>query len=267
MEDREKANKIFKVLDVKIDALEPFEVVGKVKEWILSFNRKPAKYICVTNVANVIESQKSLYFKKVINCSDLSVCDGTPLAWLARAKRVKIKEKVRGFVLMSNLLEISQKEGYSNYFYGSSNKVLDKLASNAKERYPKLNICGVYSPPFRELSKDEKREIIENINRSKADIVWVGLGCPKQELWMYEFREYINSPVLIGVGAAFDFLAETKLQAPAWMQNSGLEWFFRLSCEPKRLWKRYLIGNSIFMWLLLKEFVKIKILRKRSNYD
>lgn len=259
--------KVFKVFGIKLDALEASEVIERIESWIRSSSQETAKYICVTNVRSVVVAQKDPYMKKITNQSDISVCDGMPLVWAGRLKKFKLKERVSGFTLMDETLAVAQDKGYTNYFYGSTNPVLKKLTVNIRAKYPKLKVSGVYSPPFRPLDKTEKKEVINNINNSGADIVWVGLGYPKQEIWMYEFKGHIKCPVLIGVGAVFDFFSGNKKQAPCWMKNAGLEWFFRLLCEPKRLWKRYLIGNSIFMWLFLKEFVMIKILRKKSDYD
>ncbi|MFH1772625.1 MAG: WecB/TagA/CpsF family glycosyltransferase [Candidatus Omnitrophota bacterium] len=251
--------KNLQVLGVKLNPYGIKEVADFIEQWISAYKQGPAKYICVTNVNSVVEAQKNPYLKEITNASDLSVCDGMPLVWAARRNNFKLKERVYGFALMNEILKISLSKGYKNYFYGSTPYVIDKMVINVRSKYPGLKICGSYSPPFRNLTAKEKEEVIRNINNSKADIVWVGLGYPKQEIWMYEYRDSIKCPVFIGVGAAFDFFAGNKRQAPVWIQNAGLEWFFRLLCEPKRLWRRYLVNNTIFIFLMLKKALKFNI--------
>jgi len=247
----------YSVLGVKIDALDIPAVIDKIKSWI-NARGAIARYICVTNVNSVVEAQKDPYLKQITNESDLSVCDGMPLLWLARLVGIDLKERVYGYALMSEVFRVSEKEKFKHYFYGSTDLVLIGMLKVLKDKYPKLEISGFYSPPFRQLSPAERDSIANDINNSGADIVWVGLGYPKQEIWMYEFREFIKSPVLIGVGAAFDFFAGNKPQAPLWMQNSGLEWLFRLLSEPRRLWRRYLINNTLFIFFLLKDALFLK---------
>lgn len=246
-------NKAFKVLDVKINALEIQEVLQIVDSWISSKERKSAKYICVTNVNSVVAAQKDPYLKQITNQSDISVCDGMPLFWLSKIKGFKAKDRVAGTTLMEKTLEFSQEKGYSSYFYGSTEHELKRLLLKTKEKYPRLKIAGSYSPPFKPLTPEEKKGVIENINNSDADFVWVGLGYPKQEIWMYEFKDHLKASVLIGVGAAFDFFSGKKKRAPFWMRKLGLEWIFRFLCEPKRLWRRYIINNTLFIILLMKE--------------
>lgn len=240
-------------MGVKLDPVDIKRSVDKIRQWINSANRENARYVCVTNVNSIVEAQKNSLLKKITNESDLSVCDGMPLVWLSRCVGIGLKERVYGYALMNEVFHVSEHRNYKHYFYGSTEAVLKDMLKALKARYPKLAICGFCSPPFRQLIQAEKDSIINDISSSGADIVWVGLGYPKQELWMHEFREFIKCPVLIGVGAAFDFFAGSKPQAPKWMQNSGLEWLFRLICEPKRLWRRYLVNNTLFIFLLLKE--------------
>jgi len=256
-------NDILKVLDVKLDVIEIDAVIIRIADWI-NDPIKTTKYICVTNVNSVVEAQKDHHLKQITNESSLSVCDGMPLVWLSRLKGFRLKKRVYGLNLMKKMLELSQEKGYSNYFYGSSESVLGNMISRIKREYPNLRVNGYFSPPFRELLEIEKQKIIQDINNLKPDIVWVGLGYPKQEKWMYEFRDYVKYPVLIGVGAAFDFLAGNKKQAPIWMQNAGLEWLFRLLQEPRRLWRRYLINNTLFIILLIKEKLK-RLLPRRQK--
>ena len=152
--------------------------------------------------------------------------------------------------LMPEILRVSEEEGYSHYFYGSTEQTLKALEKNLREKYPRLNIAGVYSPPFRKLTEEEDIETIERINAAKPDFLWVGLGAPKQERWMYEHRGKVNA-VMLGVGAAFDFHAGTAKRAPKWMQEFYLEWLYRLIQDPKRLLRRYVRSNAQFIWLIL----------------
>lgn len=248
----------FYILGVKLDDLDISSSVTAIEEWIKTGRSIPAKYVCVTNVNSVVEAQKDGFLKKITNESDLSVCDGMPLVWLAKMTGGKLRERVYGLSLMNRVLAVSEKKGYSHYFYGSTDSVLQNMIRNIKVKYPSLKIKGSYSPPFRKLTQEEDDIIVSDINNSGADIVWIGLGYPKQEIWMYEFGKFIKCPVLIGVGAAFDFLAGNKAQAPRWMQNSGLEWLFRLLSEPRRLWRRYLINNTLFILFLFKELIFLK---------
>ena len=181
--------------------------------------------------------------------------DGVPVVWFGRLKGLKNVKRVYGPDLMREMCRISQDRKYRNYFYGSTPEVLDRLSTNLRALFPGLMVGGMYSPPFREILPEEDAGIIEAINQSSSDILWVGLGSPKQDVWMYEHRDKLNVPVIVGVGAAFDFIAGTKKQAPKWMRKSALEWLFRLLSEPRRLWKRYILGNSLFIYLLAKEFI------------
>ena len=167
-------------------------------------------------------------------------------------------DRVYGPDLVLTICELSAKQGYRNFFYGATDDVLNRLEIALKEKFPGLNICGKFAPPFRTLTQQEDVEIVEIINHASPDIIWVGLGSPKQDLWIEEHRNKLNCSVMLAVGAAFDFLSGVKPQAPRWLQRTGLEWFFRLCCEPNRLWKRYLIGNTQFVYLFFKSQFKSK---------
>jgi N-acetylglucosaminyldiphosphoundecaprenol N-acetyl-beta-D-mannosaminyltransferase len=154
---------------------------------------------------------------------------------------------------MLSLCDLSGKKGYKNYFLGSTNLVLERLRKRLTHLFPKLNVVGHYSRPFRQLSREEEQQMLDDINQANPDILWVGLGSPKQEFWMHEHRDQLKVPIMIGVGAAFDFLSGVKRQAPQWVRKAGLEWLFRLCCEPRRLWKRYLVGNTLFIFYLIRQ--------------
>jgi N-acetylglucosaminyldiphosphoundecaprenol N-acetyl-beta-D-mannosaminyltransferase len=159
---------------------------------------------------------------------------------------------------MLKFCEIAACKGYKQFFYGGAVGVPQKLQEALTERFPGLQVVGAYSPPFRPLTPEEDQNVVRMINESGADVVWVGLGAPKQEWWMAKHLGQITAPVMVGVGAAFDFHTGRVRQAPPWMQERGLEWLYRLYREPRRLWKRYLMSNSLFVWYLLLEKIGLK---------
>jgi len=212
--------------------------------------------VFAANVHMLMEAYDSPEFMKIVNSADMVTPDGMPLVWMLRLKGRKKQERVYGPTLMLHVLEAATRDGIPVGFYGSNDEVLDQLVINMKERYPGLKIVYSFSPPYRELSTAEDQVICEQIQNSGARILFVGLGCPKQEIWMADHRGKVNA-VMVGVGAAFDFHAGIKPQAPAWMQAVGLEWFFRLFHEPKRLARRYLYNNPRFVVLALLELVGI----------
>jgi N-acetylglucosaminyldiphosphoundecaprenol N-acetyl-beta-D-mannosaminyltransferase len=224
-------------------------------QWI---NRRETHYVCVTGVHGVMESQRDEKLRHIHNVAGLVVPDGMPLVWLGRLKGHKKVQRIYGPDLMLSLCEHSLKLGYRHFFFGGAAGVPESLSANLRHLFPGLVITGTYSPPFRALTDEEDRKIVEIINGTEPDIVWIGLSTPKQERWMADHIGRLTAPVLIGVGAAFDFLSGSKRQAPRWMQHSGLEWFFRLITEPRRLWRRYLINNPAFLWLILLQTLGIK---------
>jgi N-acetylglucosaminyldiphosphoundecaprenol N-acetyl-beta-D-mannosaminyltransferase len=210
-----------------------------------------------------MEAYDSAAYQKVINHADLTTPDGMPLVWMLRMKGIKNQTRVYGPQLMLYVLERAEQEQIPVGFYGSDETTLKKLASNMRERFPSLLVKYTFSPPFRKLDNQEDTEVIKAINDSNTRILFVGLGCPKQELWMAEHKEKISA-VMLGVGAAFDFHAGNKPQAPTWMQTIGMEWLFRLLHEPRRLAKRYLYHNPRFMMLALLELLGILNLDKEE---
>lgn len=179
--------------------------------------------------------------------ADLNLMDGMPLVWLARRHGLRIDDRAYGPDLMLRVMDLGREHGLRHYLYGSTPEVVDRLAIRLLERFPSLDLAGRESPPFRELEAEELDAAVTRVRQSEADVVWVGLGTPRQDLWAASVRGELNA-VVVPVGAAFDFLAGTKPQAPTWMRKSGLEWLFRLASEPRRLWRRYLIGNGRFLW-------------------
>ena len=227
----------------------------------LAIKKIPA-YVCIANVHMFIEAYKDREFIRIIRDADIVTPDGIPLLWgLSMIHGVK-QDRVAGMDLLPDLLHKIMIKKLSVYFYGGSPSLLNKTENLLKNKFPTLRLSGFFSPPFRDLTSDENQKIIDDINLSKADIVFVVLGCPKQEKWMALMKDKINS-CLIGIGGALPVMTGMKNRAPLWMQNSGLEWLFRLSQEPVRLFKRYAYTNSLFLWLFLKEYLRVKIV---SNF-
>ena len=221
-------------------------------EWLIDFTKKHIKqlsgnYICVSNVHTTVMSYDDSDYCAIQNGGILAIPDGGPLSSVGRKRGFSNMKRTTGPDYMKEILKISAEEGFRHYFYGSTEKTLDKLKRIIEKKYPGVQVAGMYSPPFRPLSKEEDEEIIRMINESQADFVWVGLGAPKQERWMHEHKGRING-FMIGVGAAFDYEAGNIDRAPMWMQKANLEWLYRLLQEPKRLFRRYFYTNTKFIW-------------------
>jgi N-acetylglucosaminyldiphosphoundecaprenol N-acetyl-beta-D-mannosaminyltransferase len=223
--------------------------------------KRSSSYVCVMNVHMLIEAHFNKTFAKIVNEADLTTPDGMPLVVGLNGLYDINQDRVAGMDLMDSLLAGAQNQRVSVYLYGSTDDVLENVIARCQVDYPDLKIAGSYSPPFRPLTADEHDQIVARINSSRAGIVFVALGCPKQEKWMASMKGKINA-VMVGLGGAFPVFAGTQSRAPLWMQNNSLEWLFRLSQEPRRLWKRYFVTNSIFIYLLCKEFVSVKLLKQ-----
>jgi N-acetylglucosaminyldiphosphoundecaprenol N-acetyl-beta-D-mannosaminyltransferase len=243
------------VLGVGISAINMEVALTTIEDWIA---RHDSRYVCVTPVHSVMECRKDAALRRIFNASGLTTPDGMPLVWLSRLKGFRHVGRVYGPDLMLALCERSAGRGYRHFFYGGVEGVPDQLAAVLQERLPGLQVVGTYSPPFRPLTPEEDGQVVKMINKVDPDIVWVGLGSPKQERWMAAHVGRLTAPVLIGVGAAFDFHAGLKKQAPRWMQRSGLEWLFRLLTEPRRLWRRYLTNNPLFVTLVLLQALGLR---------
>ncbi len=218
--------------------------------------------VCVCNVHSVMSARRDARLGSVIADSDIATPDGVPLVWALRWTANPSQQRVYGPELMRRAMEDTAGRGYRHFLYGATDDTLAKLTDAISEFAPGANIVGSIAPPFRELSEAERDAHLAQIRESGADIVWVGLGMPKQELWMGETRDSLPGVTLIGVGAAFDFLAGNVKQAPEWMQRTGLEWLYRLIQEPRRLWRRYLWNNPAFVMLLGWQIITRRIPRR-----
>jgi N-acetylglucosaminyldiphosphoundecaprenol N-acetyl-beta-D-mannosaminyltransferase len=241
----ERAAERFDVLGVSVSAVDMAQAVDTIDAWV---HARTPHYVCVTGVHGVMESRRDESLQRIHNRAGLVVPDGMPLVWLAHLDGRSHVRRVYGPDLMLACCARSVATGVRHFFYGGAPGIADRLATRLSHRFPGLAVAGTYTPSFRPLAPEEDQAVVASIDRSDADIVWVGLGTPKQERWMADHVARLRAPVLIGVGAAFDFHAGTKRQAPAWMQRNGLEWLFRLLTEPRRLWRRYLTNNPAFVW-------------------
>ena len=222
--------------------------------------RGDSHYVCVANVHMLIEGYRDTLFADAVNGADITTPDGMPLTWAMRMLYGVRQDRVAGMDLLPDLLYKSASEGIPVFFYGSTDPMLSKAKAVLQSKYPALNITGTYSPPFRPLSSNEEDQVVEMINESKARLVFVILGCPKQEKWMAAMKGKINA-TMVGVGGALPVLLGMQQRAPRWMQKAGFEWLYRLKQEPKRLFKRYFITNTLFSYLLLREYIGKKIFK------
>jgi N-acetylglucosaminyldiphosphoundecaprenol N-acetyl-beta-D-mannosaminyltransferase len=246
----------YSILGVRVDAVQIPDVVSRMEAWIAQ--RDGCRYIAVTDMHSLMQAQHAASFRDILRDADLVVPDGFPLVWLGRRKGFALRRRVYGPELMEKFCQETASRGYRHFFYGGAPGVAQELAARLVARFPCLEVAGTFCPPFRSLTKHEDEDVVAMINRSRADIVWVGLGAPKQERWMFEHRDCLNAPVLVGVGAAFDFHTGRIAQAPPWIREHGLEWLFRLSREPNRLWRRYLIYGTQFAAFVLLETLGLK---------
>lgn len=258
------------VLGVGISEIDLNRTTSKILEGV---NQGIQGYVCVTGVHGVSEAQDSQELRKILNNSFLNTPDGMPMVWMGRIQGSKIIRRVYGPDLMLEMFRLSEQHGLKHFFYGGGDGVAERLKRELVQKFPKAQIVGIYTPPFRPLSKIEELELLNKIKLCDPDLVWVGLSTPKQERFMANFlSDYgdmsncegaLTGPkVFLGVGAAFDFHAGLVRQAPRWLQSLGLEWLFRLLMEPRRLWKRYLANNPKF---IVRAIMQLTGLRSYSS--
>lgn len=231
------------VLSAPIDALTWDHAIERIATWA---GAKESRYVCICNAHSVVTADTDAKFGNVVRNADMATPDGAPVAWMLRQTGHSGQQRINGPDLMWKYCAYAEKAVESIYLYGSTAATLKALEIKLHQAFPNLLIAGSWSPPFRALTPQEEAEDIERINASGAKTVWVSLGCPKQELWMAAHRGRVQA-VMVGVGAAFDYHAGLLERAPLWMQHRGLEWLHRLATEPRRLWRRYLITNTLFI--------------------
>lgn len=221
-------------------------------DWLLAFTQAHVKelsgdYICVSNVHTTVTAWKDEAYRAVQNGGILAIPDGGPLSSTGRKRGFVKMQRVTGPDYMLKTIALGLPQGWRHYFYGSTPETLEKMEKALREKYPAIQIAGMYSPPFRALSAEEDGTIVEKINEAAPDFVWVGLGAPKQEIWMHDHQGRVQG-LMVGVGAAFDYTAGNISRAPQWMQKHNLEWLYRLMQDPKRLFKRYFVTNTTYIF-------------------
>ena len=248
----------FDVLGVKISALTLDGAADLIEKWIVNGAKE---YVNVCTSGTVLECYDQPRLAEIVNNAGMATPDGMPLVWLGRWRGFQIS-RVYGPDLMLKMSNQGRVRRLRHYYYGSTDIVLNRLRNRLVQRFPGLEVAGMHAPPFRALTADEIVATAALINAAHPDIVWVGLGTPKQDEWVGQFRPLLEAPVLVAVGAAFDFHAGTVRQAPRWVMHMGLEWLFRLLMEPRRLWRRYLVGNSRFVVLVLWQWFRERGVKK-----
>jgi N-acetylglucosaminyldiphosphoundecaprenol N-acetyl-beta-D-mannosaminyltransferase len=243
------------VLEAYIDVLSWDDAIGRIMRWGAA---RESRYVCICNVHSVVTTTQDIEFKLAVNNADMATPDGAPIAWVLRRRGHAAQERINGPDLMWRYLKEAESAGQTVFFYGSTDDTLARLRTVLKQQFPQLRIGGAYSPPFRSLTREEDDAVVHMINDSGANVVFVGLGCPKQEKWMAEHRGRIRA-VMVGVGAAFDYHSGVVKRAPLWWQQNGLEWLYRLGSEPRRLFKRYAVTNTLFIVGLVRQFVTSKL--------
>jgi N-acetylglucosaminyldiphosphoundecaprenol N-acetyl-beta-D-mannosaminyltransferase len=243
------------VLGTGISAIDLATAVQIIEGWI---ERGERQYVCVANVHSVMEAYRDESLRRVMNESGLTTPDGMPLVWLLTHAGHQPVSRVYGPDLLLEVCRRSAATGHRHFFLGGAEGVADTMVARLRERFPGLDVAGTLSPPFRPLTPAEDEELVQTLNDAAPDVVWVGLGAPKQEHWMAAHRDRLTASVLIGVGAAFDFHAGAVRQAPVALQRAGLEWAYRLCREPGRLWHRYLVYNPWFVVLVTRRQLRAR---------
>jgi len=249
------------VLDAFIDSMDWTQVLAKTGSWAQAHQ---SRYMCFCNVHSIVTAKFKKDAGAAIRGADLVLPDGMPIAWALRLLGFRKQGRIDGPTFMWRLCQELQDTGNSIFLYGNQQSTLDTLCSNLAAEFPNLSIAGVISPPFRQLTPDEDDAIVEAINASGATVLLVSLGCPKQELWMARHHGRISA-LMVGVGAAFDYHAGTVKRARAWMQATGLEWLYRLVQEPTRLWRRYLVTNTVFITYLTMQLFRQALPGRRNS--
>jgi len=235
------------ILGVGVGALNMTLALEQIDEWVSSRDRQ---YVCVCPVHSIMECRRSAEVRRIFNAAGMVTPDGMPVVWVARASGHPDVSRVYGPDLMLAELGRSSRTGHRHFFYGGGPGVAVRLSARMQEHFPGLGLAGAYEPPFAPLDELCGENTARMINEARPDVVWIGMSSPKQDRWMARMRPLLDAPVLIAVGAAFDFHSGTVKQAPIWMQRSGLEWVYRLATDPRRLWRRYLVDNPWFLWEL-----------------
>jgi N-acetylglucosaminyldiphosphoundecaprenol N-acetyl-beta-D-mannosaminyltransferase len=244
--------KNFSLFGVPISRLNFQDTIAQVMNW--AEQRERTRLVTFSNVHMLTEGHKKPWFRAIHTAMDMNCPDGAPLVWLGRTMAEGV-ERVSGPDFMRHFCKQTAQSGLRHFFYGGGDGTAECVIEKLRQDCPGIQIAGSYTPPFGQITSSEDDEAVLQINNSQADILWVCLGCPKQEIWMYEHRDRLRVGVVLAVGQAFDITAGRVPRAPAIMQNNGLEWLYRLSCEPGRLGRRYLSSNTMFLWLIFRSLL------------
>jgi N-acetylglucosaminyldiphosphoundecaprenol N-acetyl-beta-D-mannosaminyltransferase len=243
------------ILGVGVSAISLDEAVARTE---VLLDGDVQGYICVTGVHGIMEAQTDSEFRRILNRSFLTTPDGMPTVWLGKASGFKAMTRVYGPDYMVAVCSRSVDRGYRHFLYGGKPGVAEELRAELMRRFPGIQIVGTYTPPFRPLNEQEEDELTTQLTDSRADILWCGLSTPKQERFMASYQGRLPVQLMVGVGAAFDLLSGNLSEAPDWMKKAGLQWFYRLIKEPRRLWRRYLANNPRFAWLTFLQFSRLR---------
>jgi N-acetylglucosaminyldiphosphoundecaprenol N-acetyl-beta-D-mannosaminyltransferase len=258
--DRSAVSEPRRVLGTRIDPVDLPGTLEKFQEFMADGR---AHSVHLVNSNNFVLAAKEPRYQLALNEGDLNIADGWPAVWGSRLLGGYIKERLSGPDLCHAVCQDGIERGLKHFFYGGTEESLAKLVTRVQERYSGIQVAGAYAPPFRPLTPEESDEVADRIDSSGAHLVWVGIGTPKQDFWIQEFAPRLKrTKILVAVGAAFDFIAGEKKRAPLWMQRSGLEWLHRLLSEPRRLWRRYLIGIPQFLFLFSKQLARERIFKR-----
>lgn len=254
------------VLGVGLSALNMDRALDLAERWIATNSTQKSAYICMTGVHGVMEAQSDTDLRGVLNRALINAPDGMPMSWVGWLQGHKQMDRVYGPDFMANLCRLSVRKGYRHYLYGGQPGVAQALKIALQTRFPGLQVVGTYTPPFRSLTQNEETDLLNNVQSAKPDILWVGLSTPKQERFMAEYVDRLRVPLLVGVGAAFDFHTGRIDDAPAWIKRVGLQWLHRLLQDPGRLSKRYLRNNPVFIWRIVLQLFRLRSYGHRNPY-
>jgi N-acetylglucosaminyldiphosphoundecaprenol N-acetyl-beta-D-mannosaminyltransferase len=254
-----KKNERFEVLGTNVSVTNMADTLVTLEKWVGAGNKR---YVCVTGVHGVMESYNDPEVKEIHNASGLTVPDGMPLVWAGKIYGNKQMGRVYGPDLMLEVCRISVKRKFTHFLYGGNVGIAERLKANLEQRFPGIAIVGAFTPPFRPLNGPEEEELKRRVAGCRPDFFWVGLSTPKQERFMHQYLPLLDTRVMLGVGAAFDIHAGIFNDAPDWIKSSGMQWFYRLCLEPRRLWRRYLTYNSVFLYKFFQQLLHHGIKRK-----
>jgi N-acetylglucosaminyldiphosphoundecaprenol N-acetyl-beta-D-mannosaminyltransferase len=244
------------VLGVRVSAVDLKSAVDLCDKWIRS--ARGNAYICATGVHGIMEAHADSGVRRVLNQALINVPDGMPMSWVGHLQGFRNMDRVFGPDLMMAMCRLSVERGYRNFFYGGKPGVAALLGRTLQRTIPGLQVVGTYTPPFRNLTGDEEKEVLAQVRKSRPHIIWVGLSTPKQERFMAQYVSYLQVPLMFGVGAAFDFHTGAIRDCSAWVKRAGLQWLHRLTQDPKHLWRRYLRNNPAFLWHIALQLSRLR---------